>query len=451
MLWCMVGRRDRRWLAGDAFPWRERRQRRTVAHRPMLRAELRERDGVKPLELFFDLVFVLAFTQCTALMAEEHSLAGIGRGVLVLGIVWWAWVSFAWLTSLVDPEEGSVRLVMFLVMVALLVVTLAIPEAFGDHALWFAVAFGFVRAGHVGLFLLATRDDPDLRRWVVGLSVVTAVVVVLLVAGALLEPEWRAVLWLSALVIDVGFPARYGVDRWRLVPGHFAERHNLVIILALGESVIAVGIGAHSELDAGVAVVGALAILLASALWWIYFDIVALATARRLERAPAGRQRNRLARDSYSYLHFPMVAGIVLAALGFEGTVLHGAEPFETVSAVALLGGVALYLLGHVALRLRNAGTVNAERLGVAVVLLALIPAATRVDAIWTLVAVNVLLWAMIAFETIWVYDDNRFLLRHDMDVRIPSRDDLPRRPGRSRRVAGGEPADAAAAPDDEP
>ena len=148
-------------------------------------------------------------------------------------------------------------------------------------------------------------------------------------------------LWLAAIVVDWGLPAKYGVDRWRLVPGHFAERHNLIIILALGESVIALGVGAEVELDSTVALVGALGIGLTSALWWIYFDVVAIVTARRLEQAAPGLERNRLARDSYSYLHFPMAAGIVLSALAFEEAVPHGGEPFEAVPAVALLGGTA--------------------------------------------------------------------------------------------------------------
>jgi low temperature requirement protein LtrA len=206
------------------------------------------------------------------------------------------------------------------------------------------------------------------------------------------------------------------------VPGHFAERHNLIIILALGESVIALGLGAEIELDATVAFVGALGIGLAAALWWIYFDVVAIVTARRLEQAPPGRERNRLARDSYSYLHFPMTAGIVLSALAFEEAVPHGGESFHAVPAFALLGGTALYLLAHVALRLRNAGTVNIERLVLAIVLVALVPVAVSIAAVWTLAIVNLLLWAMITFETVWVYDENRFRLRHDLDVEIPTR-----------------------------
>ncbi len=413
----------RREVRVEVFPWRG--EDRTTEHRQRLRAELREGGGVKPLELFFDLVFVIAFTQCTALMAHDLTWGGLVHGVVALAVVWWAWVCFAWLTSLVDPEEGTARIVMLLVMVALLMVSFAIPEAFGDRGLWFAVAYGVVRLGHVVLFLTGSREDAALHHWVVGLAVNTSAVVGLLVVASFVDqPQWKVGLWLAAIAFDFGMPAKYGVDRWRLVPGHFAERHNLIIILALGESVIALGVGAELELNATVAFVGALGIGLAAAFWWIYFDIVAIVTARRLEQAPAGRERNRLARDSYSYLHFPMAAGIVLTALAFEEAVPHGDVPLETIPAVALLGGTSLYLLAHVALRLRNAGTVNVERLLVAVVLLALVPLAVSIDAVWALAVVNVLLWGMVVFETIWVYDDNRFLLRHDLDARIPSRDD---------------------------
>ncbi len=309
----MVRKRVRRQLRVEVFPWRSTD--RSTERRTHLRAELRERGGVKPLELFFDLVFVIAFTQCTALMAHDPSWGGLLRGVVVLAVVWWAWVCFAWLTSQVDPEEGSVRIIMLLVMVPLLMMCFAIPEAFGDRGLWFASAYGVVRLGHVALFLIGSRDDPALRRWVViGLSITTGVVVASLVVASLVQPEWlKVLLWLVAIAADWGLPAKYGVDRWRLVPGHFAERHNLIIILALGESVIALSVGATVELDPTVALVGALGIGLAAALWWIYFDVVALVTARRLERATPGQERNRLARDSYSYLHFPMTAGIILS------------------------------------------------------------------------------------------------------------------------------------------
>lgn len=282
------------------------------------------------------------------------------------------------------------------------------------------------RLGHVTLFLVGSRDDPALRRWVIGLSIATGIVVALLVAASFVDTELKAALWLAAIVVDWRLPAKYGADRWRLVPGHFAERHNLIVVLALGESVIALGGGASVELDSTVALIGAL-IGLTSARWWIYFDVVAIVTARRPERAAPGLERNRLARDSYSYLHFPMTAGIVLSALAFEEAVPHGSEPFDAVPAVALFGGTALYLLAHVALRLRNAGTLNVERSVLAMVLLALVPLAVSIDAVWALAVVNVLLWSMIAFETLWADDDNRFRLRHDLDVDIPTRRGRPR------------------------
>ena len=163
-----------------------------------------------------------------------------------------------------------------------------------------------------------------------------------------------------------------------------------------------------------------LGIGLASALWWIYFDVVAPITERRLLNAEPGRERNALARDSYSYLHFPMVAGIVLGALGLEAVLAHVDIPLDVVHAFALLGGTAIYLLAHVALRLRNARTVNVERLVLSIVMFSLIAVAVNVDALYTIVAVNLLLWAMIAFETFYVYDERRYRLRHDMEIEIP-------------------------------
>jgi low temperature requirement protein LtrA len=383
-------------------------------------AELREGEVVKPLELFFDLVFVLAFTQCTALMAHQPTWEGIGRGMLVLAMLWWAWVGYAWLTSVIEPEEGAVRLVMFAAMAGLIVAALCVPEAFGDRALLFAIAYGMVRAGQIALFLIASRDDPGLRRSVVSLAISSAIGIGLLIGASFLAGGAQEALWGIAILVDWGGPALFGMRGWKLVPGHFAERHSLVIILALGESIIALGVGAQVDLTAGVITAAVLGIGLAAALWWTYFDVVALVNARRLTLATEGRERNMLARDSYSYLHFPMVAGIVLAALGLEETLAHIGDALDAVHAFALLGGVAVYLLAHVALRLRNAHTLNRQRLLLAVLLLALIPVATTIPSLATLAGVNVLLWAMIGYETA-NYDERRYRLRHGLDPDPPS------------------------------
>ena len=385
-----------------------------------LSAELRERESVKPLELFFDLVFVLGFTQCTRLMAAQPNWVGIGRAMLVLAMLWWAWTGYAWLTSVVEPEEGSVRIAMLAAMAALLVVALSVPQAFGDRAFGFAIAYGVVRMGHIALFLIASRDNLGLRRSVLSLAISTAIAIGLLLGASFLDSGPQAALWGMAILLDWGGPAIFGVEGWRLVPAHFAERHNLVIILALGESIVALGAGADVELTGTVITAAVLGIGLASALWWIYFDVVALVTERRLTRATAGRERNALARDSYSYLHFPMVAGIVLGALGLEGTLAHVDRPLDGVHAFALFGGTAIYLLAHVALRLRNARSINVERLVLALLLFALIPVAVNVEALVTVGAVNVLLWVMIGYETIFVYDERRHRLRHGLEVEIP-------------------------------
>ena len=245
------------------------RRRGNEGHGHRLTAEQRQIDAVKPLELYFDLVFVLAFTQCTALMADQPTWAGLGRGVLVLGALWWAWVCYSWLTSVIEPEEGAVRLALFAAMAGLLVVALCVPEAFGDRALAFAIAYGVVRACHLALFLLVSRDDPDLRRSVSGLAVSAPVAVGLLVGASFLDGPAQAALWALALLVDWGFPAVFGIAGWRLVPGHFAERHNLIIIIALGESIVALGVAARVDHTSGVIVAAALGLGIASAMWWV--------------------------------------------------------------------------------------------------------------------------------------------------------------------------------------
>jgi low temperature requirement protein LtrA len=384
----------------------------TGTRAPRLGVSLREEERVMPLELFFDLVFVLAITQCTALMSDDPTWAGLAKGMLVLGVLWWSWVGYAWLTSVVDPEEGAVRIAMFAAMAAFLIAAICVPEAFGNLALEFALAYGAVRAAHIALFVLASRDDSSLRHSVVGLAGSTAVGVGLLVGASFLDGLAQGALWAIALGLDMAGPFFFGSEGWKLAPAHFAERHGLIIIIALGESIVAIGVGAEAHLTVGITAAAVLGITLAAALWWIYFDVVALVSARRLARAAEGRERNELARDSYSYLHFPMLAGIVLVALGLKKTLAHVDDPLEIVPAFALLGGVAFYLLGHVAFRFRHVHTVNRQRLLLALVLFALLPAAIELPALATLSIVTALLCAMITYETA-SYGEGRARVRH--------------------------------------
>ncbi len=374
---------------------------------------MREGDErVTPLELFFDLVFVLALTQCTALMAATPTWEGLAQGLLVLGVLWWSWVGYAWLTSVVDPEEGAVRIAIFAAMAAFLVAALCVPEAFGSEALLFACTYGVVRVAHIVLFVLASRGDDNLRHSVAGLAVSTGLSVAALVAAAGTDGVLQGSLWAAALLVDTGGPYLFGSDGWKLVPGHFAERHGLIIIIALGESIVAIGAGAELGVDAGIVAAAVLGIVVAAALWWLYFDVVALVSERRLAGAAVGREQNEMARDSYSYLHFPMVAGIVLLALGMKKTLAHVEEPLKLVPATALCGGVALYLLAHVAFRLRNVHTLNRRRLLCAVLLVALIPLAREIAALATLAIVAAVLVLLIAYET-RIYGEARDRVRH--------------------------------------
>jgi len=364
-----------------------------------LSATRREGERVTPLELFFDLVFVLAITQCTALMSHDQTWSGLAQGLLILGVLWWAWVGYSWLTSVIDPEAGAVRLVIFAAMAAMLIVSLCVQEAFDNLALTFALAIGVYRAAHIVLFWLAGADDQDLRRSVTGLAVSTAIAVGILALASLFDGFAQGALWALAIFLDMAGPYFFGSEGWKLVPGHFAERHGLILIIALGESIVAIGVGASGALDLGIGTAAVLGIFLAAALWWTYFDVVALISARRLGEAEVGRPQNELARDSYSYIHLLMIVGIVLMAFGMKVTIGHHSEDLHDVPAVALLGGLAVYLLGLVAFRYRHVRTINRRRLGLAIVLLFLIPVATAVPALISLAAVVVLIWAMIVTE----------------------------------------------------
>ena len=378
-------------------------------------AVLRDDERVTPLELFFDLVFVLAITQCTALMAAHPTWEGLAQGVLVLGMLWWAWVGYAWLTSTVDPEEGGVRLAMFAAMAALLVVALCVPRAFGSAGLEFAVAYIGVRAAQIVLLYMAGRDDPGLRRSVItGLVGSTAIAGALLIAASFTDGTLQLALWAAALVLDMSGPLFFGTEGWKLVPGHFAERHGLIVLIALGESIVAIGVGADRAVDAGVVAAAVLGTIVAAGVWWTYFDVVAIVAARRLAKAPVGRAQNTMARDSYSYLHLPMIVGIVLLALGMKKTLAHVEDPLKLVPGFALLGGVALYLLAHVAFRYRGGRTLSRRRLVVALVLLALVPAAVELPALATLGILAALLVCLIAYET-HSYGAARDRVRHEL------------------------------------
>jgi low temperature requirement protein LtrA len=390
---------------------RDQPRHRHAPHAPHLSAVRREGERVTPLELFFDLVFVLAITECTTLMAHHPTWSGLGQGLLVLGVLWWAWASYAWLTSVIDPEAGAVRLVFFAAMASMLIAAISVPEAFGDLALVFALSIGLFRVAHIALFTIASADSPDLRRSTMGLAVSTAVAVTILAVASAFDGIPQAALWVLALALDFGGPYVFGEEGWQLAPGHFAERHGLIIIIALGESIVEIGTGAAGHLNFEIGVAAVLGVGVAAAMWWVYFDVVALVSARRLAEAEPGAIQNALARDSYTYLHLSLVAGIVLTAFGLEEVLAHTEDHLHLVPAVGLCGGIALYLLGLVAFRYRQKGDWNRYKPVAAALILILIPIATTIPALATLAIATALLAALVAAEHV-NYDERRDELR---------------------------------------
>ncbi len=359
---------------------------------------------VTSLELFFDLVFVFAITQVTGYMSDDPTWTGVGEGLLILAALWWAWGAYAWLTNEIDPDEGSARLAMFGAMAAMFVAALAVPQAFGSDAVLFGLAYFAVRAMHIVLFAEAT-PNVDVRQATFRLARTAIPGPALLIVAGFLDGPAQIALWLVALTIDYSGPYVFGVRGFSISAGHFAERYGLIVIIALGESIVAIGIGASGiELDPAVVLAAILGLVLACALWWAYFDIVAHVARKKLMEAH-GHERARLARDSYSYLHLPMFAGIVLAALGAKKVIAHVNDPLDTVPAFALCGGVAIYLLSHDAIRYRSVRSVNPRRCLAAAACAALIPAATRVDGIVALALVAAVCTALIAYETLRLRD----------------------------------------------
>ena len=361
---------------------------------------------VTPLELFFDVVFVFAITQVTGLMSADPTWPGVGRGLLVLAALWWAWAAYAWLTNTLEPEEIPVRVAMLTSMAAMLLVALAVPDAFGDDGVLFGVSYFVVRVLHLVLYGIAGKGTPDLLGAVLRIVPTSTAGPLLIVAAGFLDGEPQAVLWVTALGLDyLGVLIGRGAG-WRVSPAHFAERHGLIVIIALGESVVAIGVGAAGvPLEAGVVIAALLGIAVVAALWWAYFDVFAVAAQGRLA-ATRGAAQAMLARDYYSYLHLPLIAGIVLFALGLKKTIGHVGDPLETVPAVALCGGLGLYFLTHVGFRLRLAGTFGRGRPVAAVVLIALTPVAVELPALAALALVAGVCAGLVVYDVVRYYEE---------------------------------------------
>ena len=369
-------------------------------------------ERVTPLELFFDLVFVFAITQVTTLLSADPTWGGLLRGLVVLAALWWAWAAYAWLTNTLNPEEGLVRIAMFVVMGAMLVCALAVPEAFGDHGVIFGVAYLVVRAMHIALYALAARGDPDLLGAVLRMVPSSTISGILILGAGFLEGKERTTLWILALAIDyLGVLVGRG-QGWRISPGHFVERHGLVVIIAIGESIVALGVSASgSPLTAGVITTALVGMTIAVALWWTYFDWLVIVLEHRLREA-TGTAQTTLARDAFSYLHFVMVAGIVLFAMSLKKALAHYDAHLAVVPATALCAGLGAYLLAHVLLRYRISGTIGHGRPVAFAALMVLWPFADDMPALGAMSIAAAIYVVLIAYEAIR-YRESRSFIRH--------------------------------------
>jgi len=392
-----------------------------------------EEARVTPIELFFDLVFVFSLTQVTALMENDLTAVGLVRALLVLALLWWCWVGYAWLGNVVRADEGLGRATMFGAMAAMFVLALSVPEAFDDRAGGLSgpvvVAFAYlaVRLLHLAIFWLAAGEDPALRRQLLRFMPSVLGSTALLLVASQLEGTAQTLTWVAVLVVDYVGTVLGGASGWRLnSAGHFAERHGLILIVALGESIVAIGVGVTAlPISGPIVLASVLGLTVAACIWWAYFDVVALMAERVLRRAQ-GEERTRLARDAYSYVHLPIVAGVVLLALGLTEVLEHVgdgshhdlSEALPVLPLVALFGGVALFLLGEVAFKYRVVRRVTPHRMIAVVLLLALIPAGARVPALGALALVAVVMVALIAFESVR-YAEIREQVRHEEEIAV--------------------------------
>ncbi|WP_410764477.1 low temperature requirement protein A [Haloferax sp. DFSO60] len=366
-----------------------------------------QEQSVTPLELFFDLVFVFAFTQVSSYLAQNLTWAGMARGAAIFAALWWAWVCYSWLTGSVDAEDVlPARLVILMAMVSMLLVALAVPDAFGDDALLFGLAYFAVRLLHIAFYPIVA--PPETRQAVFRIAPGFLGGPLLLVVASFTQGVTQSALWVVALLIDYGVVYIQGVQGFHVTVSHFVERHRLIMIIALGESLVAIGIGASGlSLTTGVIAAAILGIVLVIAFWWLYFDYIVLAAEKRLSKEPESK-RAVLARDSYSYIHLLIVGSIMFVALGIEQTLAHIDEPLGLIPAVALFGGGALYLIGHNVFRYRDHRTISVLRLVVSVVSLALIPVALQVRSTVALFLLTALFVGLAVYETIWSTHRNR-------------------------------------------
>jgi low temperature requirement protein LtrA len=354
---------------------------------------------VSTIELFFDLVFVFTITQLTMVLVAEPTGVGVARAALIFGNVWWMYGGYAWLTNAVPPDAPVVRLLMLVGMAGFLVIALAIPHAFGGSAVAFGVGYLIVTLVHTGLFLQST--EGSVVRAMSRLGPFNTITAALLLGAAFTHGPWRWTLWIAAFVLHWGSPAITAVGGFRIRAAHFVERHGLILLIALGESVVAIGVGVQRRaLTAGVLVTSVLALALAAAMWWLFFAGEDTAAERALDDASASRNP-WLSLFAFGYAFLPVLGGVIAVAAGVKQAMLVYGKPASAPTAWFLGAGLAVYVAGLVAIRLILRTGPATVRLAVAAVALLTVAIGRAVSSEAQLAALTVVLVAGIATEAL--------------------------------------------------
>jgi low temperature requirement protein LtrA len=302
---------------------------------------------VSTIELFFDLVFVFTVTQLASVLVHHVDWAHTGRVVLMLGLIWWMYAGYNWLTNNVAPSSTLRRTLLLTGMIGFLIISLAVPEAFDGEGWAFGVGYVIVTVVHAVLFLHAD-DNVSVTRAVANLAPINGLTAGLVLLGGFLDGGWRIGLWTAALAVIIAAPYLQRMSVWTINAGHFAERHGLVVIVAIGESVVAIGLAFRDvHLNAPTLAVAVLGLAIAYYLYWNYFSGDEARAEHALHAVADPARKARLAVFAYGYAHVVLLAGIVFTAVGVELSVGHATEPLPWPSAICLSAGVAVFLLGH--------------------------------------------------------------------------------------------------------
>jgi low temperature requirement protein LtrA len=361
---------------------------------------------ITTIELFFDLVYVFAVTQLSHLILGDLTVAGVGRAASLLLVVWWAWIYTTWMANWFEPGSPAVRAILTGVMLASLLMAAALPGAFGADGALFATSYVVLQVGrNVAAAGLLRPDHPlrDVFERLVGWSVASGV---LWLAGAALPGDRRLLLWIPAAALDLCAPfAGYWLPRrgrgvttdWDIDGAHFTDRCHGFIIIALGESIVVTGAtAADAGLTSTVVLCLSIAFVETAALWWLYFGAVA---ERSRDVMRSCGDPGRLARDAYTYLHAPIVAGVIAVAVGDDLLIAEPGHALHGVALAMVLGGPALFLVGESLFHWRLTGAANAKRLAVAALLVLLAPVASGMSALALTATVAALLTALALWE----------------------------------------------------